>query len=761
MIATILAGLLAPLLAGAVLAVTPDGPYRSIAAALAAASPGDTIEVRGGVHAGPLVVDRAVTLVGIDAPVLDGGGRGTVVTLAAPGAALRGFTVRASGVDLNAEDAGVAVQAANVVVADNQVEDVLNGISLANAPRSVIRGNSIRGKADLPDPLRGDGLRLWYSSDVLVEGNQIEDSRDCVIWYSANLRLIGNTIENGRYGLHLMYDDGAEITGNVLRGNSVGAYLMYSRSVTLRGNLLAGSWGPSGFGLGLKDVDDLLLEENWLVDNRVGLWNDNSPSSLEATTRLQRNVVASNDIALTLQPSVQRNTFVDNLFRDNRQQVSVPGGGALRGNQWFEHGRGNYWSDYGGFDANGDGIGDVPYRAEALLAELMDRWPQLRLFQFGLVDNAIEFAARAFPTLRRAPRLIDEAPLMLPPSVPPPPGQAAAEPRPALSVAAGLLALAGGLLALARVRLERAVEPAATPAGAATLRVEGLSKRYGRIVAVEGLTFTVAPGEVIALWGPNGAGKTTVLKCILGLLSYTGRVHVAGHDAHDDGKAARRALGYMPQAVAFHDDLTVAETVSFYARIKGLPPARTEARLASLGLAEHAAKPVGALSGGLRQRLALAVALLADPPLLLLDEPMSNLDAAGREFVVRLLDELRQHGTAIVLTSHRLEEIEALAARVLVLNGGQPAFVCPPHELAHRLGLRVGLTLRVPRLQHDQAVAVLRAAGLIPHPNGVGISVAVRPAEKMPAIRLLEGAGIAVTDFTLEESVASTAGTEE
>jgi nitrous oxidase accessory protein len=698
--------------------------------------------------------------------VLDGGGQGTVVTLAAAGTSLRGFLIRGSGTDLNSSDAGVYVKVPDAVVEHNRIEGTLFGISLDDAARSVVRGNSVVGMS-LGAAERGDGIRLWYSPDVLIENNTVTGVRDCVVWYSDRVRIVGNSIRDGRYGLHFMYNDGAVVERNTLLGNSVGAYLMYTHGVSLRGNLLAANRGPSGFGLGLKEVDDVVAEENWLVDNRVGIYNDHSPISPRASAGFRNNAIAYNDIGLALLPNVQRNSFTENAFVENLQQVSIQGGGSLRNNVWSADRGGNYWSDYSGFDAGGDGVGDAEYRAEALLGDLLDRQPRLRIVQFGLAAGALEFAARAFPGLRPPPKVSDPAPLMAMPRLEPPPGLAAPDRRPLAAVAAGLLALAGGGLCaawsgaatgrglMAGTGRAAADSPtSALPAVDKALTVAELRRRFGRAVAVDGLSLEVAAGEALALWGPNGAGKSTAIKCLLGLLPCRGQVVIAGQDALRSGREARRAVGYVPQEVALHDDLTVLETARLYASLKRVEPTEIEQRLEALGLADQAGKRIAALSGGMKQRLALALALLGNPRLLVLDEPTSNLDARGRDQVLQLLASARERGTAILFASHRLEEVEILADRVVVLDHGKPAFTCRPADLASRLGLRQSLKLQIAREQWDQALAVLRAACYSPTPNGRAIGVFVAPDAKGLPISLLERAGVRVVDFSLEDGVA-------
>jgi ABC-type multidrug transport system ATPase subunit len=217
------------------------------------------------------------------------------------------------------------------------------------------------------------------------------------------------------------------------------------------------------------------------------------------------------------------------------------------------------------------------------------------------------------------------------------------------------------------------------------ITVKHLVKRYpqpGRawwsdatITAVDDVSFHLGRGEALALWGVNGAGKTTILKCLLGLLDCEGELTLDGHDLRRDGRRARHFLGYVPQELAFHADMSVAESCRFYAQLKKVPAARIPVVLEQVGLSAQTQKSVGALSGGMKQRLALALALLADPPVLLLDEPTSNLDAATRDEFIDLLVTLRQAGKTLLFTSHHAEEVERLADQVLILKDGRIAAI--------------------------------------------------------------------------------------
>ena len=217
------------------------------------------------------------------------------------------------------------------------------------------------------------------------------------------------------------------------------------------------------------------------------------------------------------------------------------------------------------------------------------------------------------------------------------------------------------------------------------IEVEGLTRRFGALLAVDGVGFTASPGEVIALLGPNGAGKSTTMKMIAGFLRPdAGRVRVAGHDAVADGLAARRALGYLPEGAPGYGEMEVADFLGFMADVRGLAGERRRARLGfaieRLQLGEVRRQPLDTLSKGFRRRVGFAAAILHDPPVLLLDEPTDGLDPNQKHDVRGLLVELARERT-ILLSTHLLEEVEAIATRALVLAAGRLRADATPGEL--------------------------------------------------------------------------------
>jgi nitrous oxidase accessory protein len=389
---------------------------------IAAASQGDTVEIGPGTYHEQIVIDKSITLVGRGRPIIDGGGVGhDIIEITAPDVTVRGFLIRNTGIDLDKENAAIRALAPRATVEDNILRDILFGVDLRSAPGSIIRGNTIGGKP-LDIARRGDGIRLWRSDDTLVEGNTIHDGRDAILWYSANVTIRGNRAFNCRYGFHLMFSNNVRIEENELTHNSVGVYLMYSTVVEMHRNRLIANRGPSGYGIGFKEVDQFTVADNVIVGNRVGVYIDGSPFTDAKPGEFYRNTIAHNDTGFTFLPSVRGNMLWDNNFIDNIEQVRMAGRGDLRHNQFWREdddagggeARGNFWSDYTGYDQDRDGIGDWVHESLTLFENLLDREPKLRILLFSPAQQAIEFVGRALPAIRPEPKFVDELPQVAP-----------------------------------------------------------------------------------------------------------------------------------------------------------------------------------------------------------------------------------------------------------------------------------------------------------------------------------------------------------
>ncbi|MBJ7899662.1 MAG: ATP-binding cassette domain-containing protein [Cyanobacteria bacterium RI_101] len=230
--------------------------------------------------------------------------------------------------------------------------------------------------------------------------------------------------------------------------------------------------------------------------------------------------------------------------------------------------------------------------------------------------------------------------------------------------------------------------------------IQGLQKRYGAVTALRDITLAAPRGEIYGLLGPNGAGKTTTIRCLCTLSKPDGgRLEVDGISAIDQPREARRRLGYVAQEVALDKILTGRELLRLQAALYHLPrplaQERIETLLTQLGLQDYANQKIGAYSGGLRKRLDLAAGLLHQPSVLVLDEPSVGLDIESRFILWAFLRQLRQNGTTVLITSHYLEEIDALADRLAIIDKGRVIAEGTPQELKNRVGGdRVALKIR-------------------------------------------------------------------
>ncbi len=726
------------------------------------AQPGDTLYLDGGLYAGPVTIDKTIAIIGKNWPVIDGRLQGTVIKITAPGVHLQGLKIINSGIDLSEEDAGIALDAPDATIMNNHLEEVLFGIYLRRSHRTVLRNNLIEGKKEMEIPRRGDLIRAWSSDSLLIADNILRYGRDLIVWFSRNSIVRNNEVRYARYGIHFMYSDDCLIENNTLLHNSVGTFLMFSRRLTYRHNIVAYNRGASGFGIGVKDLDDGLIEENLIIDNRVGIFVDNSPRALDARMTYVGNVIAYNDAGFGLLSFVQRSHINKNSFIENYEQVAVTGAGFLTGNDW----RGNYWSDYFGFDEDNDGIGDIPYKSEKLFEDLILRKPELRFFIYSPVIQAVNFAAQAFPLVKPHPKVEDPVPRMQPffPKI-----DIGVELRtnwPLLisgvaSILFGLFLIRGFAGSLKKANQESKTRSESmqniakntmpqSHRGEASIAINNVTKSFGPIVALKDATLHIAGGECVALWGANGAGKTTLLRCILGVIPFEGSITINSYDIRKDGKQARYHIGFVPQEIQFHDHFSVLETIRFYAKLKKAPVERIQDWLQIVGLEPHAEKLVKELSGGMKQRLALAIALLADPPILLLDEPTANLDMRSREEFLSILKKLKDNGKTIVFSSHRMTEVIPFADRIVVMEHGKVIADIPPSEAYSYLGRFSQIRIYLPEEQIEKAIQILQGENFEVSRNGLGIKVKIDAQSRLRPIALLIDSGISIYDFEYE-----------
>ncbi|NQU50325.1 MAG: ABC transporter ATP-binding protein [Planctomycetes bacterium] len=248
------------------------------------------------------------------------------------------------------------------------------------------------------------------------------------------------------------------------------------------------------------------------------------------------------------------------------------------------------------------------------------------------------------------------------------------------------------------------------------IQADCLTKRYGRIVAVEELSFRVQPGEILGFLGPNGAGKSTTLRILSGYLPPTsGSAQINGLDLTQHSLLARRSIGYLPENFVAAPELRVGEYLRFRAKLKGLKASEAKARTielaAALGLTDRLKQSFAALSKGFKQRVGLADVLIADPPALLLDEPFGGLDPLQRHELRSFLAKLAADGKAILFSSHVLPEVEELAQRVLILHQGRAQADGTIEELGRRAAEQAPVQFRT---EADPAGLALALADALP-----------------------------------------------
>lgn len=370
-------------------------------AALDAAPSGATLLLAAGSHRGPILIRKPVVLWGPPEAVVRGDD-GSTVRVAADGVTLAGFTVTGSGQRFDMMDGGVHLSGKDLVVEGLTVRESLFGILAERCARVTLRGNLVLGTGLPAMGLRGDGIRLWETTDSEVADNVVVDSRDMVVWYSSRNRLLRNEVVGSRYGTHFMYSHGCSVVDSRYVGDEVGVFVMYSHDIELRRNLIADARGPAGIGLGMKEAGNVTVEQCWFLANTTGVYVDNSPLDPDHHNRYAWNVVRFSETAISLHSSTRRSDFVDNDFRDNGAVVKVGGQGDALECTFAR----NHYDTYQGYDLDGDGFGDVPFEFRRLSTQLEGRYPELALLHGAPAMGMVDLVGQVMP-LFQPRRLLD------------------------------------------------------------------------------------------------------------------------------------------------------------------------------------------------------------------------------------------------------------------------------------------------------------------------------------------------------------------
>jgi Cu-processing system ATP-binding protein len=292
-----------------------------------------------------------------------------------------------------------------------------------------------------------------------------------------------------------------------------------------------------------------------------------------------------------------------------------------------------------------------------------------------------------------------------------------------------------------------------TTGAAPTIVARSLVKQYGQHRAVDEINFSIPRGTTLALIGHNGAGKTTLMKMILGLVRpSSGMLEVLGMSPASAGLDFRQKLGFLPENVAFHDELTGSQTLKFYARLKGVEIGCCGVLLDRVGLSFASERRVKTYSKGMRQRLGLAQALLGSPELLLLDEPTTGLDPTSRTEFFGIVHELSQRGATVIISSHILTELEARTDLIAIMNTGRLAAYGAPEDLRRTANLPVKITVAsLERIGSVLAAVADLAVNTVAAEDGCSGSVWCSVESKMPVLSRLLAMGRVVADIDIRQ----------
>lgn len=359
------------------------------------AKDGSTLSLNAGVYEGNLIIDKALTIVGKeDGVVIKGDGDGSVVQITSSFVTLKNLRITHSGERHDKLDGAISLtNVKHCEINKVHIDDCLFGIDMQMVSNSKIVNSYITSK-DSPIGLRGDGIRLWYSNDNVIQDNTLFKSRDIVVWYSHNNHITSNNAKYCRYSLHFMHSGKNYVRDNHFEFNSVGIFLMYSKDTIATNNLIKSSLGATGMGIGLKDASNLIIQDNTIIYNAQGLYVDRSPFDPGSTNTINKNKILYNSEAIHFHSKSESNNISENDFKGNIEDIVNDSRDVKTHKNHFSL---NYYDQYEGFDRNRDNIGDSPHKEYQYADKLWLYNENVKFFYGSPVISLLNFLAKLAP----------------------------------------------------------------------------------------------------------------------------------------------------------------------------------------------------------------------------------------------------------------------------------------------------------------------------------------------------------------------------
>ena len=366
---------------------------------------GDTIIVALGTYfEHNIIIDKSITIIGINHPTIDGEGKGEIVSIKANVVNLSGFKVQHSGYATMTDPAGIKIyDAHNVTISDNILDDTFFGIYSQNAKNCIIKNNKLKSYGRQEQEI-GNGIHCWKCDSMQIIGNSIAGHRDGIYFEFVTNSIIWRNISNNniRYGLHFMFSNNDSYITNLFKNNGAGVAVMFSHGVKMVNNTFEENWGDASYGLLLKEISDSYIVNNKFKKNTIGIYMEGASRS-----KMENNIFENNGWAIKIQASCMDVVITKNNFFGNTFDVGTNGTLVLNS---FNS---NYWDKYQGYDINKDKIGDVPYRPISMFSMIIEKNPPAMILFRSIFVDLLDKIEKIIPTLTPE-NLKDETPLMKP-----------------------------------------------------------------------------------------------------------------------------------------------------------------------------------------------------------------------------------------------------------------------------------------------------------------------------------------------------------